>query len=157
MLLIRAATRADCAHLERILTRTFLADHTRYLPEPVDPEFVARFSADLVSRRWAAMALALLDDQPVGMLYTEPPKIEALNVLPAFQRRGIGTALMDWIEPALAAAGDLIATLDTQEANAPARRFYESRGYRTASHWLQTQFTKVPIPMVTLERSLRAP
>ena len=72
-------------------------------------------------------------------------------------RRGIGSALMDWIEPQLAAAGHLSASLDTQESNIPARAFYESRGYRTTTHWLQTRFTRTPIPMVTLEKLLVRP
>ena len=151
---IRAATEADLAALERVLVEAFLADHTRYIPEAVDPRIVRAFGADLVGQRWAAMALAQVGGEPVGMLYVEGPRIEAINILPAFQRRGIGTALMDWAEPRMAAAGVMEGTLDTQEANAPARAFYAARGYRVVRCWLQSAFTKVPIPTVTMAKRL---
>ena len=149
---IRPAREDDRAALELILCQTFLADHVRYIPEAVDPEFVRSFTADLVGKRWPVMALGELDGAPVAMVYAEGCKIEAINVLPGFQRRGLGTALMDWIEERMDAGAT--ASLDTQEANTPARSFYEGRGYRIERHWLQNRFTKTPIPMVALAKVL---
>ena len=151
---IRPAREGDRAALERVLGDTFLADHVRYIPEPVDAARVRAYTADLVGRRWPVMAVAEFDGEPVGMLYVEGAKIEAVNVLPAHQRRGVGSALMDWAEPRIAAAGFGQATLDTQEANLPARAFYEGRGYKVVQRWLQTAFTRTPIPTVTMARAL---
>ena len=152
---VRAASEDDIPALERIMRETFLADQTRYIPEAVDPASIAAFTADLVSRRWRAMALAELGGEPVGALYAEGNKIEAVNVLPSHQRRGVGTALMDWIEPHLRDAGFADVSLDTQEANLPARAFYEGRGYVDIRRWLQKAFTKTPIPTVTMAMAFR--
>src|SRR5262249_55117571 len=149
---VRPATAADIPALERILSETFLADHTRFIPEPIDPQSVRAFSRDLVARRWPAMALAELDGESIGMAYVEDAKIEAVNVLPAFQGRGAGSALRDWAEARIAAAGFAEASVDTQEANVPARSFYEARGYTLQRRWLQPAFTRTPIPTVTLAR-----
>lgn len=151
---IRRARQNEAGVLIEILTTTFLADQTRYIAEPVDPEHVMRVSVDLVARRLNSMAVAELDGRPVGMVYIEGARIEAVNVLPGYQRRGVGRALVGWAERELAEAGERWAMLDTQEANRPARAFYESCGYAVVGRWEQTEFTKAAVPMVRMGRAL---
>jgi GNAT superfamily N-acetyltransferase len=68
-----------------------------------------------------------------GMAYVEADKIEAVNVLREFQRNGVGRALMAWAQSRVREIGHALATVETQEANAPA--FCESLGYRVTRHW----------------------
>ena len=154
--LVRAAEFADIDPLAFVLTRTFLESQAPFIPEPLDPSAIAAFSRDLVTRRAENMAVASLDGRLVGMAYVEARTLEAINVLPEFQRRGIGDALLRWAESRIQGQGYSEASLDTQEANAPARAFYERRGYRVTRAWNQTAFTKTPIPTVTMCKQLAA-
>ncbi len=153
-IVISSAAEWDQEALVRIMTDVFLADQAQYIPEVLDPRFVESISRDLVRRAWPNMALARADLVPVAMMYVAGNKIDALNVIAGWKRRGIGRAMMEWTEDRLIAAGYASATLDTQEANAPARSFYDSLGYRVTAHWPMTQFTATPIPMVTMTKQL---
>jgi GNAT superfamily N-acetyltransferase len=152
--IVMPATPADRDTLVRILADVFLADQAPYIPEPLDRERVETWTRDLVSRAWESMALARVEDQAVGMVYVDGDKVEALNVSAGWKRRGVGAALLRWAEGNIAAAGHRTALVDTQAANAPARAFYETMGYHLIRHWPLTAFTAVPIPMVTMSKSL---
>src|SRR5262245_61063888 len=95
---VRAADFGDRAELAAIMAEVFLADQARYVPEPLDPDFVRRYSEDLAARPWAAMALATVDGRAAGMTYVEGAKIEALNVVGDWRRCGVGSALLAWAE-----------------------------------------------------------
>jgi ribosomal-protein-alanine N-acetyltransferase len=46
------------------------------------------------------------------------------------QRRGIGRALLGWLEESAVVAGAFLIQLELRAANATARAFYEKCGYR---------------------------
>jgi [ribosomal protein S18]-alanine N-acetyltransferase len=52
-----------------------------------------------------------------------------LAVQPALMRRGIGTALMAWLEKVAVTAGVDRISLEARVSNAPARAFYARLGY----------------------------
>jgi ribosomal-protein-alanine N-acetyltransferase len=52
-------------------------------------------------------------------------------VAPPFRRRGIGAALMDWLETSAITAGIELIWLEARANNATALAFYAARGYRT--------------------------
>ncbi len=54
-----------------------------------------------------------------------------LGVQPAFRRRGVGGALMDWLENTASTAGLELIWLEARADNAGAIAFYRARGYRT--------------------------
>jgi GNAT superfamily N-acetyltransferase len=60
----------------------------------------------------------------IGIIAFRPGWIDQLYVLPQFQRRGAGDALLG-----LAKAASVNLQLWTFQKNAPARRFYEARGF----------------------------
>ena len=60
---------------------------------------------------------------PAGVIYD-------LVVDPAHRRQGIGTALLDATQSALAARGEPRAVLSTAERNAGAQRMFEKAGFR---------------------------
>ncbi|KPL54860.1 hypothetical protein ABB55_23735 [Prosthecomicrobium hirschii] len=57
------------------------------------------------------------------------PYLELLAVLPAFQGRGIGRAVMDWLAGEGLKAGGTNLWLCVSDWNAPARAFYEGLGF----------------------------
>ncbi len=46
------------------------------------------------------------------------------------QRRGLGSALLGWLEQSALTAGTFVIGLELRATNAGARAFYEARGYR---------------------------
>lgn len=95
------------------------------------------FPDDAVRKRWREavsdadrrVLIAERDQQPVGMVAFGPGRLDALYVLPAEWRGGIGSRLHD-------EAVDELRTVSTEarlwvlERNVVARRFYERRGWR---------------------------
>jgi [ribosomal protein S18]-alanine N-acetyltransferase len=51
-------------------------------------------------------------------------------VLPAYRRRGAGTALLRWLIKTAEVAGVQTVTVELRKANEIARRFYESLGFK---------------------------
>jgi ribosomal protein S18 acetylase RimI-like enzyme len=73
------------------------------------------------------------DGDAVGQVY-------AIYVLPSSQGRRLGAALLAAAESRLAAAGFATASLWVLTSNTPARRFYESRGWRTTGETQVEEF-----------------
>lgn len=57
--------------------------------------------------------------------------VHNLFVVPSYRGRGVGSALLERAEAALAAFGADVFALEAMADNADARRFYERHGYRT--------------------------
>jgi GNAT superfamily N-acetyltransferase len=68
----------------------------------------------------------------VGFAGVSPGWVEQLYVLPEFQGRGIGSALLETAVAQRREAGDKELRLWTLEDNVAGRRFYEARGWRMA-------------------------
>jgi GNAT superfamily N-acetyltransferase len=64
------------------------------------------------------------DDRMTGLIAFRDEWIEQLYVLPEAQGRGVGTVLLD-----VAKRASVRLQLWTFQRNAPARRFYEARGF----------------------------
>ena len=56
--------------------------------------------------------------------------LNLLAVEAGSQRRGIGSALLAWLEESAVVAGTFVIQLELRAANTGARAFYEARGYR---------------------------
>ena len=56
--------------------------------------------------------------------------LNLLAVDAASRRRGIGRALLGWLEETALVAGTFLIQLELRASNATARAFYESQGYR---------------------------
>jgi ribosomal protein S18 acetylase RimI-like enzyme len=81
----------------------------------------------------AALSLLVVDGRAVGMIALQERPAElyvaALEIEPAMQGRGLGTAVMEAVV-AQAAARGVPATLQVLELNEGARRLYERLGFR---------------------------
>jgi ribosomal protein S18 acetylase RimI-like enzyme len=116
--------------------------------------FVRRLSADVLSRfgdyevilpgmmqlPWMLTVAALASDRPVGFamysledLRHGEVELSAIAVDPAWQSRGVGRALLEWVERAarlLAPAENPVSVrLTVAEDNDRARRLFERSGY----------------------------
>jgi putative acetyltransferase len=69
--------------------------------------------------------LATASNEPVGLLAINGDSIEQLYIDPIEQRKGIGTALLDFAKERSPA----LLRLHTHQANIGARRFYEKHGF----------------------------
>ncbi|WP_224270760.1 GNAT family N-acetyltransferase [Haloprofundus salinisoli] len=85
--------------------------------------------------------LVARDPEIVGFVMFEPEAdgyeqdvsrgtIQNVYVEPAYRNEGVGSALLDAAESALADAGACVVRLDAMADNEAARRLYERRGYR---------------------------
>lgn len=71
-------------------------------------------------------------DHPNGYI-----KMNGLAVLPAFQRRGIGTMLMGHVEKLAEERNVSVIGLVSGFQRAGAHRFYECLGYQKLSFWFR--------------------
>ncbi|MDY0874216.1 GNAT family N-acetyltransferase [Dongia rigui] len=119
---VRRAGLADQAACIRIFVETVTAT----FPHEPDAGKTAAAYADSVigEEQW----VALIDDQIVGYISVYWPTnfIHSLYIVPGFQGRGAGRALLDEVRKR--AKGDL--ELKTDKANARAFAFYRQLGWR---------------------------
>lgn len=90
----------------------------RSLADPDTNVLVALDAADAV----CGFAIMKFGDDEAHLLL--------LAVQAALGRRGIGSAMMAWLEAVAGAAGVRRILLEAREANGPARAFYRRLGYR---------------------------
>ncbi|MBX3480434.1 MAG: GNAT family N-acetyltransferase [Caulobacter sp.] len=135
-LLMRQAAAADGPALQAILYDTF---ESTWRPQ-LTPEAAAAFRAeqrpaDYVGRRGLEFWLIERDGEVVGFVDWEDDFVNALHVLAAHARTGIGGRLMDKAEQEIAAAGFAAARLETDTFNVRSQAFYAARGYREADRY----------------------
>jgi putative acetyltransferase len=88
-----------------------------------------------ISSGWT-WTLAMFDaDVMMGFIAVRDLHIDQLYVDPSYQRRGIGSSLLD---RALDNASGR-TTLHVFEANGSARAFYEKHGFRQQDRWMNTE------------------
>lgn len=56
--------------------------------------------------------------------------LSLLAVRPAYQRRGVGRRIIEWLESTARTAGIFLVRLELRAGNDAARQFYEKLGYR---------------------------
>jgi ribosomal protein S18 acetylase RimI-like enzyme len=76
----------------------------------------------------------------VGFAHWEGDFVHALHVHSSAARTGVGAALMDAAEAAVAAAGCASARLETDTFNARSQAFYAARGYREVDRYPDEQW-----------------
>jgi len=129
-LTIRPARVSDAAMLRAVLhdtyARTWLLQVT---PEAARAFHERDVPAAYVAERGEAFWVAAFDGEVVGLVDWEADFVNALHVRASHARRGVGHALMDKAEAAIATAGFAAARLETDSFNAPSQAFYGARGY----------------------------
>lgn len=134
--LVRPARAEDAAALIGILYDTFESTWRPQITEAA----AARFRAEqrpraYVGERGHEFLVGERGGAAVGFVHWEGDFVNALHVHSAAARAGVGAALMDAAEAAIAAAGHPAARLETDTFNARARAFYAARGYHEAGRY----------------------
>lgn len=138
--LVRSATPDDYPLIRRVARVTWAATYT----PAIAPHNQRAFLKLAYSDRWLArrhqraggrLVVAEVGGRVVGYASSversaESAELTSLYVLPAYQGRGVGTALLEHELAALAARGIRVMVLSVLRENAGARRFYERHGFR---------------------------
>lgn len=164
--MIRPAKEEDAAGIARIHVETWRAAYAGIMPA----EFLASLSVENRIKMW----VALLDRNPRNLLVAEDAgemsgfchsvlfrgegtricgETMAVYVLPQFQGRGHGLALMQATEADFRARGVAEAVLWVLEANHPTRRFYERFGYQPDGGVKQEECGPAKLPVLRYRKS----
>ena len=115
-------------------------------------------SAEQVDRRWQeqrdghrAVLIAELDGQVAGTAsigghghhLPNSLRLFALDVGPAFRRKGVGTALIDAVEGTAYRRGIESVNLEVSVENGDALRLYEQRGYQRLDSPVLMRWTRL--------------
>lgn len=147
---LRAGSGLDRASLVKFMQRTY-----QELFQEQDFSHLARTVEQYFSREapvwWVELAnseelLPHFSRQPVACLWVgnavdqvrsdRHAHIFLLYVVPEHRRRGIGTALMRYVEDWASVRGDRQIGLQVFQSNQPALNLYNQLGYQTQSLWM---------------------
>ena len=138
---IRPFTSEDQPFLARVASRM----HPGQSASPRDPAALDRFFSDLgegtfLAKPGAQAFVATIDGQPCGLIsvypdndyFTDHPRgyVDNLVVAQDSERKGVGRALLDYVERWAREHGYREVVLDVFAGNQGAIAFYERQGYR---------------------------
>ena len=142
---IRRATVDDAEAIETVRVVTWKACYRGYLPDAyldsltVTASRVEQYRQAIEDVESAERVIANSGAEVIGMGFAGPPEdaeldasvgeLYALYVLPGWQGRGVGRALLDRLTAGLRARGYSSAILWALRDLPPTRRFYESNGW----------------------------
>lgn len=132
---------ASAAHLSdvrRITHETIRTVYPRYYPQGAVDFFLAHHDESRIAQDIADGIVHLLETDGVfaGTVTLRGNEVCRLFVLPEFQRRGFGCALMDFAEAQILATHTCIVL----DASLPAKGIYLKRGYSPVEfHAIQTE------------------
>ena len=142
---MRPATLDDAEAMEAVRTATWKASYRGYVPDAYLDRM--KLTASRVDQLRRAIendevferAVAVADSEVIGMGVAGPPEdkrldagvgfVEALYVLPGWQGRGVGRALLEHLTVGLRVIGYRTAILWTLRDRCATRRFYEANGW----------------------------
>ncbi len=125
-MIVRPAEPADAPAMAAIAARSYRSAFAAILEEEVLAARNEAFFAELFGRSVEHLRLAEEDGRPVAFCLAHDGHIQMLFADPDHIGAGAGSALL------AAAEADGATTLECFAENAPARRFYERRGWRLA-------------------------
>jgi ribosomal protein S18 acetylase RimI-like enzyme len=138
---LRRAQPADAAALRAILHDTF---ESTWRPNITPAAAEAFLSEDrppvFVGERGLEFWVAERGGEVVGLVDWEGDFVNALHVLAAHARTGVGATLMDKAEAEIAADGFASARLETDTFNTRSQAFYAARGYVEAGRYPDTEW-----------------
>ncbi|HEX3917677.1 MAG TPA: GNAT family N-acetyltransferase [Caulobacteraceae bacterium] len=133
---LRPARAEDAAALRAVLNDTLRSTWLPVLtPEAAEIALSGERPAAYVAEKGHEFIVAERGGEVVGLVHWEGDFVNALHVLGAHARSGVGAALMDHAEAQIAAAGFPSARLETDTFNARSQAFYAARGYVEAGRY----------------------
>jgi diamine N-acetyltransferase len=144
---LRTATGADVEACLAVQRRSAIKGYAHIFAQAEYPFPDAIVRAEWVERLAspAEVILAVVDGEVVGTVSANPPRLEALFVVPEQWGSGVAGALHDAALERIAASGCAQASLDVMVDNARARRFYARRGWLPDGRSLRSPFPPFPL------------
>lgn len=151
-ILIRPARAEDAPVLEDILQDTFNSTWRPQLtPEAVAMQLRENRPRAFVQARGILFTVAEVGGAVVGLVDCNGDFVNALHVRASHARQGVGAALMDHAERAMAQAGFKQARLETDTFNANSQAFYAKRGYVEAGRYPDTEWNSGLITLLLVK------
>ena len=123
---IRLATRADAARIGEM--------SRAYIEQGLGWSWDARRVANSIAQRDTNVAVAMVGKDIAGFgimrYHDSDAHLMLFAVRPSFRRKGVGTALLAWLEAIAVTAGVELIWLEARAANIEALAFYRASGYR---------------------------
>lgn len=123
----------DFSHLARTVEQYFSKETPLWWVDFVGEGYKARINESFLSLAVACLWVGNAVDQVHGDRHTH---IFLLYVIPEHRRRGVGTALMRYLENWAIAKGDRQIGLQVFQSNQNAINLYNQLGYETQSLWM---------------------
>ena len=130
---IRQATTSDFDSVKKITQETIHEVYPKYYPAGAVRAFSGHHADENIMRDINAGIVYLIvtdDGVPAGTVTLTDNEVDRLFVLPEYQGRGYGRALLDFAEERIAEAYDVIIL----HASLAAKSIYLKRGYREVDY-----------------------
>ena len=130
---IRQATAGDFEAVKKITQETIHAVYPKYYPAGAVRFFSEHHADEKIMRDiTAGIVYLVVDDScvPAGTVTLTDNEVDRLFVLPEFQGRGYGRALLDFAEERISEKYDVIIL----HASLPAKNIYLKRGFREVDY-----------------------
>ena len=151
--MLRPSRRADLPALQAILHDTFQSTWRPQITPAAAQAFLTEDRpAAYVGERGLLFQVAERAGEVVGFVDWEGDFINALHVRTAHARTGVGTALMDLAEAAIARAGHPAVRLETDTFNTRSQAFYAARGYVEADRYPDTEWNSGLVTLLLVKR-----
>jgi ribosomal protein S18 acetylase RimI-like enzyme len=137
--------------MEQIIRDAFEASYATFMPEQYVREWYDENRAEQAVRTGLSRAgVCEIMGRVVGLVIYLDNTVTELWVDPAYQDRGVGRALIHWIESEFRAKGYPTITLYCYEANEPALEFYKKMRFRRASKFDSRDVAGGPVKVYTM-------
>ena len=151
--MLRPSRRADLPALQAILHDTFQSTWRPQITPAAAQAFLTEDRpAAYVGERGLLFQVAERAGEVVGFVDWEGDFINALHVRTAQARTGVGAALMDLAEAAIARAGHPAVRLETDTFNLRSQAFYAARGYVEAGRYPDTEWNSGLVTLLLVKR-----
>ena len=129
----RRAVEADVPALIDLAQRSWLSGNCELAPiQAVHDWMAADFESTRFPEIWPQVTVAEQGSRILGLTSTDGREVADLWIHPSFQRRGIGSVLLQVAEEEIRLAGHHTARLCYTEYNVAAPCFYRTHGYTEA-------------------------
>lgn len=153
----RRAVEADVPALIDLAQRSWLSGNCELAPIEVVRDWIEDdFERTRYPEIWPNVTVAEHGSRILGLASTDGQEIADLWVHPSFQRRGIGSILLQMAENEIQLAGHHTVRLCYTEYNVAAPRFYRARGYKEAGRSPDTLPCGVVRDVIVMEKKLNS-
>lgn len=153
----RRAVKADVPALIDLAQRSWLSGNCELAPYQAVKDWIeADSESERFSDIWPMVTVAEQGPRILGLTSTDGRDVADLWVHPSFQRRGIGSILLQVAEQEVQLAGHHTTRLCYTEYNIAAPRFYHAHGYTEAGRSPETLPCGIVRDVIVMEKKLNS-